>query len=83
MNSTNLNALLRDALMRYATRLRFPKLLAATLAVFALDVIIPDLLPFADEILLGLVSLMLASLRRDGHSHDGSARRATGAGPRP
>jgi hypothetical protein len=50
--------------MRFAAGLRFPKLLAITAALFILDLIIPDMIPFADEILLGLLSLLLASLKR-------------------
>ena len=53
----------RDRLMRYASTLRFPKLLAITAALFVLDLIFPDMVPFVDEILLGLISLLFASLR--------------------
>jgi hypothetical protein len=50
--------------MRYAAGLRFPRLLAVTAALFVLDLIIPDVVPFVDEILLGLISLLLASLKK-------------------
>ena len=53
-----------DRLTRYASSLRFPKLLAITAALFVLDLIFPDMIPFVDEILLGLVSLLFASLRK-------------------
>jgi hypothetical protein len=55
--------MIRDRLMRYVSRLRFPKLLALTVALFLADLVIPDLIPFVDELLLGLVATMLASLR--------------------
>jgi len=55
---------IRDRLIRYASRLRFPKLLALTVALFLADLLIPDLIPFVDEILLGLVATMLAMLKR-------------------
>jgi hypothetical protein len=58
--------LLLNRLMRFAAGLRFPKLLAITAALFILDLIIPDMVPFADEILLGLLSLLLASLKKRG-----------------
>ena len=58
--------LLLDRLMRFAAGLRFPKLLAITAALFVLDLAIPDMIPFADEILLGLLSLLLASLKKRG-----------------
>ena len=46
-----------------AGRLRYPKLLALTAAVFVVDLVIPDLIPFVDEILLGLGTLLLSRLR--------------------
>lgn len=49
---------------RYASQLRFPWLLAVTLGLFVLDVIIPDLIPFVDEVLLALIALILGSWRR-------------------
>lgn len=55
---------IRDRLVRYASGLRFPRLLALTLALFVLDLIVPDMIPFVDEILLGLISLLLATLKK-------------------
>jgi hypothetical protein len=48
-------------LLGFAARLRFPTLFLITVGLFALDLIIPDFIPFADEILLGLGSLLLAN----------------------
>lgn len=56
------NAILAP-IFRYAERLRFPNLFLVTLALFVLDVLIPDMIPFVDEILLGLVTLMLGNWR--------------------
>ena len=50
-------------LTRYAARLRFPTLFAIVAAVFILDLLIPDFIPFADEVLLGLLTVLLGSLR--------------------
>jgi hypothetical protein len=47
-----------------ASELRFPRLFALTAALFALDFVLPDPLPFLDEIVLGLTTALLASLRR-------------------
>ncbi len=47
----------------YASRLKFPKLLAVTAALFIIDLLVPDVVPFADELLLGLITAVLASLR--------------------
>ena len=60
------HGVLLGQLLRFAAGLRFPKLLAVTAALFILDLIIPDMIPFADEILLGLLSLLLASLKKRG-----------------
>jgi len=49
---------------RWAGRLRFPWLFALTAAVFVVDLIVPDAIPFADEILLGLVTVLLGSWRK-------------------
>ena len=49
---------------KQATKLRFPILLAITGSLFVFDMFIPDFLPFVDEILLGLVTVVLASLRK-------------------
>ncbi|HUD42438.1 MAG TPA: DUF6116 family protein [Dokdonella sp.] len=51
-------------LLRWAQDLRFPRLALLTIALFVADVLIPDFIPFIDEILLGLASLLLANLRR-------------------
>lgn len=50
--------------LAYASRLRFPWLFGITLVLFILDVVIPDFIPFIDEILLGLLALLLGSLKR-------------------
>jgi len=48
---------------RAVSRLRFPQLFAVLVALFLLDLFIPDLLPFADEILLGLLAALFGSLK--------------------
>jgi Family of unknown function (DUF6116) len=52
---------------RYAGGLRYPTLLAIAATVFAIDLVVPDLIPFVDEILLGLGTLILAGLRKRKH----------------
>ena len=59
-----LKRMAQDRLLQYASRLRFPKLLALAAAVFVADLIFPDAIPFADEILFGLITLLLAMLRK-------------------
>jgi len=62
---------IRNRLMRYASNLRFPRLLAVTAALFVIDLLFPDVVPFVDEILLGLISLLLASLKKRGSQVSG------------
>lgn len=50
-------------LLRFAENLRFPQLTGILVAVFVIDLITPDPLPFVDEIILGLLSLLFASWR--------------------
>lgn len=49
---------------RWLGRLRFPQLFVITAILFAVNLAIPDAIPFIDEILLGLGSLLLGSLRK-------------------
>ncbi|WP_341679037.1 DUF6116 family protein [Niveibacterium sp. SC-1] len=55
---------LPGAVLRFAERLRFPHLFLGTLALFLIDLVLPDFIPFVDEILLGLATLMVAAFRK-------------------
>lgn len=57
------NRILPGLVRRYLGRLRFPTLFALTAAVFIVNVLVPDPIPFVDEVLLALVGLLLGSLR--------------------
>ena len=52
------------ALLRFASGLRFPYLFTAVAGLFLLDLLIPDFVPFADELLLGLFALLLGGIKR-------------------
>jgi hypothetical protein len=54
---------LRTRLRNWAAQLRFPRLLLLTAVVFGVNVAIPDVIPFVDEILLGLATVILSRLR--------------------
>ncbi len=64
-------------LARFAGRLRFPQLFAFAGTLFLLDMLIPDLIPFADELMLGLLTLLLGSWKKQGPAA------GEGDGPRP
>ena len=53
-------------LSTWAAGLRFPLLFAVLALVFLVDLLVPDLIPFVDEILLGLATALIGSLRRSG-----------------
>jgi hypothetical protein len=55
----------------YAATLRFPKLFMLTAVLLLVDVLVPDMIPFADEILLALATALLASFKK---------RRSSGGG---
>jgi len=46
------------------TRLRFPTLFAVTALLFLITLVVADPIPFADEVLLGLATALLASWRK-------------------
>jgi len=45
-------------------RLSYPRLFVLTAVLFVFSLLIPDPLPFVDELLLGLVTLLLAGRKR-------------------
>jgi hypothetical protein len=47
-------------LLAWARKRRFPTLLLVTGSLFVIDLIVPDIVPLADELLLGLATLVLA-----------------------
>jgi len=49
---------------RFAAGLRFPTLFLLVAGLFVLDLLVPDVVPFADEVLLALGTLLLASFRK-------------------
>jgi hypothetical protein len=55
--------MLAKLLLRYFSRLKFPWLFAVTAILFGLNLVIPDPIPFVDELLLGLVTLLLGTWR--------------------
>ena len=72
----NLLSPLLGRVFGYLGRLRFPSLLALTATLFVLDVLIPDVLPFADEVFLGLLSALFASWKRRKEVPEAAAAKA-------
>lgn len=55
---------LPGALLRYAQGLRYPQVFLLMLALFLLDLLLPDFIPLLDEILLGLATLLFAAWKQ-------------------
>lgn len=64
MNQRSLVAIL----MAFANQLKFKNLFLLTLALFIIDLIVPDFIPMIDEIILGLLTLILANWKKESHS---------------
>ena len=54
-------------LLQRLSGLRFPYLFGLTALVFLGDVLVPDLIPFADEVLLGLLTILFGAWRKKRH----------------
>lgn len=50
-------------LLRWFGRLSYPRLFLLAAGLFLADTLIPDVIPFVDEILLGLGTLLLANFK--------------------
>lgn len=51
-------------ILGFLGRLTYPRLFLLTATLFVLDLLVPDFIPLADEILLGLGSLLLANFKK-------------------
>ena len=69
------------AVERFAARLRFPTLFLVTTALFVVNVFVPDPLPFVDEILLGLVTVLIGSWKRRKAGGEDASVESSGRGP--
>lgn len=49
---------------RVVRRIRFPRLLMLLATLLVFDLVIPDLIPWVDEIFLGLMTALLAAWRQ-------------------
>ena len=49
---------------RFIGKLRYPQLFLVAGGFFVLDLLIPDLVPFADEILLALTTSLLGGIKK-------------------
>ena len=59
-------------ILRWFGKLSYPRLFLAAAVLFVVDLVVPDFVPFADELLLGLGTLLLANWKN--RSPDASAK---------
>jgi hypothetical protein len=58
----------------FLSRLKYPQLFKLTAALFAIDLLVPDMVPFADELLLGLATLLLGNWKQRRGERDTTPR---------
>ena len=51
-------------ILRWLGKLSYPRLFMVAAVLFVVDLVVPDVVPFADELLLGLGTLLLANWKR-------------------
>lgn len=54
---------IRQSAAQRGSRLRFPTLFGLIALLFLVDLLVPDFIPFVDEIILGLMTVVLGTLR--------------------
>jgi hypothetical protein len=62
---------------RLTAGMRYPTLFLIVGGLFLINLIVPDLIPFYDEILMAMLAVLIASIRKPGRTFD----TADAAGP--
>jgi uncharacterized membrane protein len=73
---------IRQTAARRGSRLRFPTLFFLIALLFVIDLVVPDFIPFVDEIILGLLTVVLGLLR-ERRGHDEPVEKAERVDPGP
>ncbi len=58
-------AALIELFLAYANQLKYKKLFLLILSLFVIDLLVPDMVPMIDEIILGLLAIILANWKKD------------------
>lgn len=51
--------------LAFADKLKFKNLFLMVIILFLVNLVIPDFIPFIDEIILGLLAIILAQLKKE------------------
>jgi hypothetical protein len=62
--STPVDQSQQGAFRQFLSRLSFPKLFLLLSGLFVVDAVIPDMIPFMDEAVLGTLAVLVGSWRR-------------------
>ena len=54
-----------EAFLKNANQLRFRNLSFLVMSLFLVDLLVPDFIPFIDEIILGLLAIILANWKKE------------------
>ena len=69
-------------LVAWLSRLSYPRIFMVTAVLFGVNLLIPDPLPFIDEIVLGLATVVLAKRKRTSEPGDAAPRPPLDGGAR-
>jgi Family of unknown function (DUF6116) len=64
-NSNMTPASFLNTFLAYANQLKFRNLFLIITALFVADLVVPDFIPLFDEIILGLLAIILANWKKD------------------
>jgi hypothetical protein len=59
-----------NLITRLTAGMRFPTLFLIVGGLFLVNVVVPDLIPFYDEILMAMLTVLIASVRKRGRPID-------------
>lgn len=68
------DAVSKGVIEGFISRLRYPQLFFVLAALFVVDLFVPDLIPFADELLLGLLTALVGRMRKPRPERDSDDR---------
>jgi hypothetical protein len=60
----NTNSLI-SLFLTFANQLKFKNLFLLVISLFVIDLLVPDFIPMIDEIILGLLAIILANWKRE------------------
>ena len=62
--------LIIETFLKNANQLKFKNLFFLVVGLFIIDLLVPDFIPFIDEIILGLLAIILANWKKERKQDD-------------